>query len=110
MPSPTTAKQHTPKASEEDRSGLYLHGVVRARRRKMFPARDGGKPRWVVNFTILAAGQLMEVQQWSDTPHPPNIPERGEAVAIQVEARGVLIGKNPQVRLQIPGVDQGEEF
>jgi hypothetical protein len=81
-------------------SGLFVIGQVRSRKRRLFTAKDGGKPRWAITMTVLTATQLYAVQRWADSPAPTDLPAIGEQVHLAVNPRAVMIGGQPVVRLE----------
>jgi hypothetical protein len=80
-------------------SGVFIAGNVVARRRREV-VNKSGQTRFLITMAILAKMGLFQIERWSETSLPEDIPVVGQEVSIPVKIGAYLINGQPRVRLE----------
>jgi len=95
--------------AKEQTEGLFLRGLVQARRREVKKS-DGGL-RYCISLFVRTADRVVQTDRWTDNPMPPHLPAVGDRVEVEVSVGAYLSHGVAMARLNWGGEDAaGTDF
>lgn len=75
--------------AKTEKDGLFLRGVLQARRRREVRKSDGGL-RYCISLFVQTPDRVVQADRWTDSPTRQGVPSVGDRVEVEVSVGAYL--------------------